>query len=360
MEVRMPASHLLILVHGMGSPGKDWADEYASQLRKSYQLIPSLNRVPFDDAIAVKGIVYDTFFEERRVAWKDNAAKVLQGFVDAGMSKGGAAAVMRATGSMTTKQFLSTHVLDVLHYRFLRTVGEQVRSYVSGEIERLVQAHDPVRRPPYSILAHSLGTAVVTESLHCWISEEIDGLQAWDSRLGPNNLFMVANCARLLWSLGPKNDSRAIYKSATWPYPTPELGACRYYGNYSHALDPVTHAQPFDRPDEAFYHWPDRSEIYGNVDIHPEDVQRFNVHGLDHYLAHPNVYVDLFRRIRGLTLVSENECHSALDRYGKTTLTGKALADVRVNLTKYTSGDTETLNGVVERLLQYLRDLLDE
>jgi hypothetical protein len=161
---------------------------------------------------------------------------------------------------------------------------------------------------------------------------------------------MVANCARVLWSLGG-----TVYQSAVTAFPTETQGACSYFGNYAHPFDPVCQVQPFDEPDAAWFPTGvDRNEIYGNIDMHPDDIRQLNVHALDHYLAHPKIQVDMFRHLRqSLRLVTDEELDDAIKEYNKTTLNGIKSVDMRRRLADHAIGNTQTLSSALAKLLEF-------
>jgi hypothetical protein len=337
----------------MGTFPETWVSPYIEQLKSAYSQYPSLAARPFEDEFKIVGIRYDDVFEDMRAQWADSATKVLNVFTQAGLANSAAGKLLKLNQGLGKNQFVNTHILDVLQYRFLPTIAEEIRNRVMDKIQEQVLDVSPP--PYYSIIAHSLGTVVVAEGLHKWMTARTWRDTKLDSRFAPTNLFMVANCSRVLWNLDGN-----VYDSAVTPYPTRAEGACDYYGNYSHPLDPVTQIQPFDEPpDRWFPAGVRREEIYGNVDLHPEDTSQLDVHALEHYLAHPRVHVNIFEGLRQVyELVTSDEVATAISKYNQTTLAGKALADVRQQLAAFTGGTTQSLQAAVPNWLAYLLAVL--
>jgi hypothetical protein len=346
----MASKHLVFLIHGMGTFSKTWIKPYVDALRIAYKQYDSLAIDPFDEMFEFEPVIYDDIFEDLRTQWTNNAKRVAKALVDNGFQGSAADRLVQIASEADGDDFVRTHVLDVILYRFMPTIGESVRNRVMRQIQQALKAYPSNDVPRHSVIAHSLGTAVFTESLHSWMSDGGWRDTPFAPRFRPDNVFMVANCSRILWSLGDE-----FYRNEVHPFPTEAKGACSYYGTYTHTLDPITHVKPFDPPpDRWFFPGVPRAEVYGVTDIHPEDIQQLNVHALEHYLAHPLVQIDIFRRMRGaLSLVTEEEQTKALNAYYKTTLTGQPLSSARKRLGDFTLSDTESWSGILESIVAF-------
>jgi hypothetical protein len=238
----------------------------------------------------------------------------------------------------------------VILYRFMPTDAERLRNRVMKEIQVKLHSYPSASIPKYSIIAHSLGTAVIAEAMHQWMTDGGWRGTPFASRFRPQNIFMVANVSRALWSLGGH-----YYRNEVRPFPTEVKGGCGYYASYAHPLDPFTHVKPFDVPaDEWFFAGVDRKEVYGCPQIAVDDVCQLNVHALDHYLAHPLVHADIFSHLRQSTrLISRDELDARLKDYYKTTLFGKELVDARKALAGFTLSDSESWSGILDGIVRF-------
>lgn len=177
--------------------------------------------------------------------------------------------------------FFNTHLLDVLLYR----------SYYADAIQlavgkQLVAAMQEAKRvgADFHILAHSLGTAVVHDTLHkLYVNSLHDELGEPLLSAGLNkirSITMVANVCQL-----PITESEP-YTSVVRPGPH---GICDYFTTCRHVLDPIASFEKFNPAP----HWPSlTSSEFRNIVINK--VERANVHDLDHYLADPKLYIPFF------------------------------------------------------------------
>jgi hypothetical protein len=344
------SKHLIFMVHGMGTYKKNWSREFFDQLRKSYKTFDALSFDDFDDLFEPAEILYDDIFEELRAGWKNKADAVLKALTDNGFEQSAANKLAAIASEAEGDDFLRTHVLDVILYRFMPADAERLRNRVMKDIQLKLNSYPAPDIPKYSIIAHSLGTAVIGEAMHEWMTDGGWRGTPFASRFRPQNIFMVANVSRALWSLGGQ-----YYRNEVRPFPLEVQGACGYYASYAHPLDPFTHVKPFDPPPDAWYFaGVERPKVYGCPPIAVDDVCKLNVHALDHYLAHPFVHADIFRHLRqSTTLVSEAELQARLADYYKTTLFGQKLVDARKSLTAFTLSDTESWSGILDGISRF-------
>ncbi len=344
------AKHVIFFVHGMGTHPEGWSSNVVTQFRESYDSYKTFKFDPFDELFEPVEIVYDDLFEARRKEWAENAAAVTKELVDAGFEKSGANKLAAIASATDGDDFVRTHVLDVILYRFLPTLAEQIRNRVMTRIRAKMNSFPAADAPQYSIIAHSLGTAVVGEAMHSWMTQgEFKGTE-FASRFRPQNIFMIANVSRALWSLGGN-----FFQNAVRSFPVSAKGACAYYGNYAHPLDPFTHVKPFDPPaDGWFFPGVERKNIYGCPAIAIDDIVQLNVHDLAHYLANPMVHGDIFLRLRQMSgFLIPNELDDHLKAYFKTTLVGKKLAEARKLLGDFTLSDSESWSGILDGITRF-------
>ena len=186
------SKHHLFIVHGMGAhPEGQWHTEIVQTLRAVYQQYEPLNEMPFDDRIEIVPVSYDRHFESLRQNWKNSEALL-------GQLNGS------GTGEVLQKQVLEwadlgiddsffwTHVMDVVLYRLFDLVRVPVEQTIAKTIADTLQDNGS---PPWSILAHSLGTSVIHGTLYRAYSDDQYGLNPRAVR--PRVIMMVANVSRL-------------------------------------------------------------------------------------------------------------------------------------------------------------------
>ena len=189
---------VLILLHGMGvHTAESFKKEVISGINASLKRYDSYQHINFEDVVEIKSISYDHIFEERRKALADSGLAIK----DIIKELGGVdlpdiiTTMARIDADLGGDKFAHTHVLDVILY--LTMIGEQVRLYVEQEIVDVLR--NTPQSTPVNILAHSLGTAVLHDSLHKLYSTGVSGGTQINVNLFKlSSIWMFANEAVLL------------------------------------------------------------------------------------------------------------------------------------------------------------------
>lgn len=293
--------HQVFLVHGMGDFNDRWSAEIQKLLKEAYESYEGTSHSPFDDLFEFREINYNKFFEERREAWKNKTEEINLLLKSNGFSDKAAEKLMNLAGQTEGDDFFRTHVLDVIMYRYMPQVAEQIRRDIQLQILEALDEFPENQSVKWSIVAHSLGTSVVHDTLHAVFTHRVnDKLLSRSDRLSV--LLMVANVSRLLW-----NDVD-FYGTAVRPNPLPSKGICKRYLNAQHALDPFPRVKPFNKPADKWLDENARLEkSYTHIQIPKVEVTDWNVHGFAHYLANPRVHVPLFRSLLFDSAISGSE-----------------------------------------------------
>jgi hypothetical protein len=317
------AKHLILLVHGVGDTKPKWSESIATLLKAQYAKFSVSRIMPFDDHFKIVEVNYNAKFDAQRTAWKTAGGKVAAELGDGGLSKGAVGTLTKWAQAPAEDQALYTHALDVLFYRLVGTVSEQVRASVQLQILTALNklpAND-VRR--WSIIAHSLGTAVTHDVLHQMFSPNRP--PEWGPLppgvIRPSVVMMVANVSRLAENkefFGPNGD---VFKSSTFPNIDVKKGSCDYYLNVRHDFDPIPKPKRFKPVDD----WPDLAtradKRYEHIAINAVDNP--NVHDFAHYLRNPKTVVPLFRLLTSKVLLPDEEAKRESDKYEESTPLGK-------------------------------------
>lgn len=290
--------HLIFMVHGMGIHPPGWSNDAWKTLRTAYSALDRSHFWPWEEAFEPVEIVYDDCFEDIRQRWREDADAVLGQLADAGLQKSAITTLADTARRLGEDDFVTTHMLDVVMYWSLKTVREQVKTRVGRQItDRLEQ------RPtgtPWSIIAHSLGTAVTHDTLHALAVAN----DAANTALRRAQLLMtLANVSRTL-----QTDIRA-YASRVRPAAPGKPGILKRYLNVHHRWDPIPAFWPFEPHDD----WPDpaarRDSRYREITLTALS-DGLNVHSLEHHLRDPACYVPLFRELTMPELIDDTEAQS--------------------------------------------------
>lgn len=276
---------VLILLHGMGiHSANSFKKEVLGGIKSALKRYPTYKKTNFAKEVEIHSISYDHIFEERRKALA-RAGLGVQDLIE--NSLGGVDlpealdAVARLDANLGGDEFAHTHVLDVILY--LTMVGEQVRLYVEQEIVDVYR--NTPQSTPINILAHSLGTAVLHDSLHkLYTVGASAGTQINVNQFKLSSIWMFANVGRVITSLSGLTDP---YRSLVNPGPN---GCTNTFFNVFHKLDPFT-LETFKRFDPANDgKWIDTTSYrYTYRCIETEKVSQANTHSIEGYLQDPAV-----------------------------------------------------------------------
>lgn len=290
------SKHILFMVHGMGKYDKDWHKSIAARIATLYSSYSQLAGLPFSDYFEFESITYDSEFEALREQWKKSSNALGTAIKAAGISASLVGKLNQIAGAANRNSFLNTHVVDVLLYYFLRQVAGMVRESVRNQILTAIQKRGNVGSVRWSIIAHSLGTAVVHDALHELYSDRtVGGGARFTGVARPTVIAMIANVSRLLEGSG-KFD---VYRSKVHPGADSDAG-CLFYLSARHEWDPFT--QPKKFAPMADWPTPETRARQLFVECQIRDVADTNVHALDHYLNNPAVHGPLFNALHGVPM----------------------------------------------------------
>jgi hypothetical protein len=314
------ARTVLFLVHGMGDHPEGWSAATRKLLEDSYVALAdsSLASQAFDKRFEIVEITFDAELRALLAKWQEQGAAI--GAIDAAVTPDALALVAQALLSAGTQHFFWTHAADVLLYAGMRTVREQLKVTVARQITTKLAAVEKAEGtlPTWAVIAHSLGTIVVHDALHALWTAPGSGFNP--KRTRAQLVMMIANVSKLLQGATPVLASTVMPGPAGSTVPDtdhspPWLRGCVHYLSVCHALDPFTVPGRF-KP----VLWPDldavEKKLYDWVEI--DELKALNVHGLDHYLAHPEVHISMFRKLVGKRAVSAAQEKAALERYRAT------------------------------------------
>lgn len=312
----MASKNVLFLVHGIGDHQEGWsaldaggpattlvacAEHYVDRFG------PEAGG-PLTNSLELVEIRYDHIFEEVRNDWNSLASGLTQK-LSAGPDPALVGEVAQFISQATDPEsWWARYALDAVMYKGFRLVREVVKHSVAAQLASGIASRvGEISDPRFSILAHSLGTAVTHDALQllgttAWMNHpgalphdvtpaDVDQLRR---RYGSNPfspgifrwhaLLMVANVAALIAETKPHHQ-RSIVRPAFSG--NDARNNCGYYYNFGHVVDPVARAAPFS----ATHQWP-RSAAEGFA-FDEDRLDHFhdpNIHGFSHYLLHPSVH----------------------------------------------------------------------
>ncbi len=310
------ADHIIFLLHGMGTYDAGWHDKWVQVIGDAYARYPALQEKSFDVQFEFVPITYDVIFRKLVDTWQEEANK----FADAGVDLkefAGAVDWLKGAGKIDGN-FKWTHATDVLLYRLSNIVRNDVCALVALEIKKkTVQISSGVR---WSIIGHSLGTAVLHDTLTRLFANE----SAWLKDTPPHLVMMVANVSQVLQQVAgiPQGVEANVLKSPVQP----GIG-CNYFLNAEHPLDPFVWPRRFhpltwpSRPiremnPPRYIHSFDSDILHRSYQL--DHIHDWDVHAFEHYLVSPKVHVPMFRMLMGRdSYITPQEEQSARDRFSR-------------------------------------------
>jgi hypothetical protein len=315
----------LIVLHGMGAHSaeqiKQTVIEAANSALHRYQRFETIN---FQDHVAVTGIGYDDIFEQER----KRVAELNQS-VSAYLSANGGVApdfikkIVSLEQKISEDNFFTTHALDIIFYLTLK--GEEVRLRVIREIADVWANYNG---EDVHVLGHSLGTAVLHDTLHKAYTGGIDGHTLSCVTHKFKSLWMMANVSNLTHSMSPFGVKFDPFNSVVRPSDSSD-GCTESFYNYWHKLDPFTLFHRFEpKNDGSWLPMEIYEDSYSGKEIKTIG-SSLNPHDLTEYISNPYVSYRFLKKIMPSYIFNPTlaEMHEANSKYIRFTAEAQKIAD---------------------------------
>jgi hypothetical protein len=349
--------HSIFLVHGMGDFAAGWSKSIQADIQKYYDpaKYAFLKDFPFAQNFSFVEITYNNYFTEYLAAAKQQASTLAKwDKIAAGLSGdvlGILQQVVTAASSAPADDFLVNYLGDVAFY-MASDIGQEVKTSILEQIDTALGGanYDPSENS-WSIIAHSLGTRVVTEMLQAAFTEIPSQLSYGKAAV----LMQVANVSRLLQDLVPYKTGD-VYHCAVYPSSTAANGVCTHFVNATHPLDPFAFIYEFD-PHADFGDGNALSNgLYHPVRLNTADVTEVDVHALEHYMLHPAVHTTLFQYLlpgSGSSGPTPAEMTAAMASYRKLTLEAQVSAEIKTQLSDLQSDPFSSISQIFQVWQKY-------
>lgn len=300
----------LFLLHGMGKHDGGWEESVVEVLRDIYGRYRVSTAIGFEERFKVVALGYDDILRELLDLWQKQADGV--GVLAEGVDAGQVESLVGRLREVDPDEFEWSHAADVLLYRLFFDVRQTVKTTIARQIaEEIVDLN---ANETWSVIAHSLGTAVAHDALDTLWRGQLPGGGATGFSAAQNKaqlVMMVANVSRVL------ETSPDVYESTVKPGDSnDEDCGCFHYLTVRHALDPFTIPRRFDPLD-----WPrpDSIERKRYLPVRVQHLSEANVHGFEHYLKNPAVHIPMLRAMTfdtAVTLAEEEEAMASFKPLG--------------------------------------------
>lgn len=268
----------IVLIHGMGEHAEaEFKSTFTTPLDKASMHFDTVPKI--SENTTLHFISYNAIFQKLRQNADDAAIKNISSQFP------GASALITSlnsfNNSVDSNSFFYTHIMDVLFYRSY--FADAIQASVGVQLLEAMKAANEAGEDLH-IVCHSLGTAVMHDTLHKLYTNSLhteEGELLLCAGLNKiRSITMIANVCQL-----PITESNP-YTSVVKPGPE---GICDFFTTCRHKLDPIASFRKF----EVGNNWPHVSDNeFKNIVI--SGVERANVHDMDHYLADPKVFLQVF------------------------------------------------------------------
>lgn len=348
------AKHVIFVVHGMGDFKENWGDGVSKLIKQLYERYEIATLLPFDEQFLVRPLFYNDRFDKLRSDW-ETASKAVLGKMSFAGNLSALKKVTEWTESANKDDFLRTHILDVVLYRFVPTVADAVRARIRKQI--LEGIKDAER---WSVIGHSLGSSVLHDAL-VWMFDPASPEAVEAEKFRFQTVAMVANVSRVLeqTEYGPIWDA---YRSVVHPNVERTRGVCNRFLNVWHTWDPI----PVPKKFKPLPDWPDkvtRQQPESFRDIRIEELEAADkvtaVHDIEHYLRNPKCHIALFRSLMPMGgVISAAEEKQARDEHTAANPISKVKKQLE-RLKDFRMSDEEDDWGVIlSKLHEFLREAL--
>ncbi len=337
--------HTLFLVHGMGEhAGTDWSKEVWDKLVECSKRYPHFQEHPLDDYAEPCAVEYDSLIRGALARWDQQATDFGEFAKKSQQKIPGAGSLEWLSGvSADDAGFVCSHVADALVYRFFANEAGQIRANVQLAIFEQIhekRSGENGASARFSVMAHSLGTAVAHDALAALggsdrIENRTNTFSAKNFRF--DSIHMLSNVSRLLQrDVDP-------YTSVVRPCADNAPGSyCDQMYCYRHTLDPFCRPRPYE-------------PTHLGSGFHLEEVDHcrgWNLHGWLHYLDHPRVHIPVLRSISDPSYIGRKLRKKAKREYPKYGGELENVAEARTKLEELrtTVGRIERDNGLRENL----------
>jgi hypothetical protein len=281
------AKFTLFLVHGIGiHQDPSWANETIDMLEVAWQRDVSINgdSLKFSDHIDVIPISYDEVFEDYLDDFSDLSKAVFTDALDLGADEKQQLSNTLAEHKVNDRHFVWSYLVDVILYK-MPLVREQVNALVAKQLyQRISQGSTSDN---FGVIAHSLGTRVINDTLQRIRTEEASQGNFYQQGYKLKFLIQISDVTDLF--------GLPLHKDKYPPRNVYPRGTFDYFRTITNRFDPIARMIP-----TRLDHWPegrDSEKYLGRhiyKDILVEHVHETNVHGLTHYMLHPEVTDEIF------------------------------------------------------------------
>jgi hypothetical protein len=367
------AKHHILCVHGVGQHANDWVttEEQDDGLTFKERFEACWNQYAIlgtSDDLVFHSIHYDDAIVRILSSWDDMLKQFSMLAPKTPLMQSGTEffnglheKALATKGESNRKEFLRTHVMDLLLFYTIPSVTDAVIMYVGRQcLEIINKERADDEQSTFSILGHSLGTSVVEKTLKAMFNEGIKPQNGSPETLKGDFKFQsVSLFANASFTLARANDEESFYINSTFK-PGGDSGAmCQTLINLNHRFDPVGQFRPF-RPPTQWLH-PDDSHCYATIEL--SRLSSTSIHSINHYLRDPRAHVPLFNSLKGYTAITKDVFDDAQGQFDAKTPLGQfksmktALEKLQIDEASNMKDFVQSITAALELAKNYEKDI---
>lgn len=352
------AQHVIFLLHGAGSytaegkpdPQASWFVDAEKAIRDAFAGSPRLKNEKFDDWFLIEPVIYDDFFHKLVSEW-EAGAKLYSPIFGAG-TFGSTVINFFRDAAATEDNFLWANAADLFLYAAFGSASTLVRPAVIASVREQISAGLKKHRGKrWSVLAHSLGTAVAHDALAQMAKSQLFRLAG-----RAEVVAMVANLSKVLES---ETFGGKVYDSAVRPGRITEN-----YISAVHRFDPISLFRQFAPPPQPGWTVQDGFDMVHELSHFVFDGKESALaklsltnpvtHSFSHYFAHPKVHLAFFQRAESWLGIEDSDINAAAVEFRKRQ-NASLESFVRARFDDITPGGGEGLSGFLDKLSLVMR-----
>ena len=305
---------IVLIIHGMGTHHNDEitidANGRASSMTSTQNevangLKETAKHLGFEDfnleeEVDLREFNYSKRLDEIRLKDAEKAqalAAHLPILVDNNFAADIAAKLTEEFAQADQDKFFFTHWMDVLYYGSMFW-GEEIRVDLAAMLNNIFRERVQTSAPVH-IIAHSLGTAVLHDTLAKVFRNDTDLTskvpELSKELFAPDSVFMLANVSRLVHILNGIADPHSSIVNSK-----PDGCASRFF-NYYNEFDPFTWFKRWD------------TDIISGENRRITTVRKFNTHDLTEYAAAPSVAYSIIATVVNKRIRSGKYEHAVVE-----------------------------------------------
>ena len=335
---------MVLVIHGMGThqPGetKKMVIDGLNNAAKNF----NLENFDINDKVEFFQFNYSSFLDEIRLkdaAYANEITAHLSFLQGKNLGEKAVTDLTEFFADFDEDKMFYTHWMDVIYYGLMYW-GEKIRVDLAKQLNDLMIERKLNNRPLH-IVSHSLGTAVLHDTLAKIYRNDVDLYtsvpQLDANRFKIQSIWTVANVSRMLNLLNDIADpNHSIVNSD-------DSGCAEYFYNVRNEFDPFTWIKQYDR------------EITNGELIEIKTVRKLNTHDLQEYMEAPDTAWYFFQRVLGINVPTPNYTQ-ALNKHAETSINADydAIKLALNNIKQSASGDVTDRIQAIKDLVTAVKD----